>query len=98
MVAAKKAAGKRLGLTLGLASESSPPFADSQPARRRPICRSLDMTDTAFMRRPPEPSGPSMTVHPPAAEVAHFTLKNGLEVVVIPDHRAPVVTHMVWYR
>ncbi|MEH6476574.1 MAG: pitrilysin family protein [Sneathiella sp.] len=26
------------------------------------------------------------------------TLKNGLEVVVIEDHRAPVVTHMVWYR
>jgi zinc protease len=31
-------------------------------------------------------------------DVAHFTLANGLEVVVIPDHRAPVVTHMVWYR
>src|SRR3984893_4035827 len=31
-------------------------------------------------------------------EVAPFTLGNGLEVVVIPDHRAPVVTHMVWYR
>ena len=31
-------------------------------------------------------------------KVSHFTLKNGLEVVVIPDHRAPVVTHMVWYR
>ena len=30
--------------------------------------------------------------------VAHFTLGNGLEVVVIPDHRTPVVTHMVWYR
>lgn len=27
-----------------------------------------------------------------------FTLDNGLEVVVIPNHRAPVVTHMVWYR
>ena len=32
------------------------------------------------------------------AEVAHFALDNGLEVVVIPDRRAPVVTHMVWYR
>jgi zinc protease len=31
-------------------------------------------------------------------EVAQFTLKNGLRVVVIPDHRAPVVTHMIWYR
>ncbi len=27
-----------------------------------------------------------------------FTLDNGLRVVVISDHRAPVVTHMVWYK
>ena len=27
-----------------------------------------------------------------------FELDNGMEVVVIPDHRVPVVTHMVWYR
>jgi zinc protease len=31
-------------------------------------------------------------------DVSHFTLANGLEVVVIPDHRAPVVTHMIWYK
>jgi zinc protease len=31
-------------------------------------------------------------------EVADFTLANGLELVVIPDHRAPVVTHMIWYK
>jgi zinc protease len=31
-------------------------------------------------------------------DIAHFTLANGLEVVVIPDHRTPVVTHMVWYK
>jgi zinc protease len=31
-------------------------------------------------------------------EVAHFTLANGLEMVVVPDHRTPVVTHMAWYR
>lgn len=28
----------------------------------------------------------------------HAKLENGLEIVVIPDRRAPVVTHMVWYR
>jgi len=33
-----------------------------------------------------------------ADTVSHFTLKNGMEVVVIEDHRAPVVVHMVWYR
>jgi zinc protease len=33
-----------------------------------------------------------------APNVTDFTLANGLEVVVIPDHRAPVVTHMIWYK
>src|SRR5215467_2996339 len=27
-----------------------------------------------------------------------FELANGMQVVVVPDHRVPVVTHMVWYR
>ena len=30
--------------------------------------------------------------------IADFKLANGLELVVIPDHRAPVVTHMIWYK
>ena len=29
---------------------------------------------------------------------SEFKLANGLTVVVIPDHRAPVVTQMVWYK
>jgi zinc protease len=29
---------------------------------------------------------------------AEFTLGNGLHVVVIPDHRTPVVTQMIWYK
>jgi len=31
-------------------------------------------------------------------QVTAFELDNGMEVVVIEDHRAPVVVHMVWYR
>ena len=27
-----------------------------------------------------------------------FTLDNGMQVVVVPNHRVPVVTHMVWYK
>lgn len=27
-----------------------------------------------------------------------FALQNGMQVVVIPDHRAPVVTQMLWFR
>jgi len=34
----------------------------------------------------------------PQANVREFRLANGLALVAIPDHRAPVVTHMVWYR
>ena len=34
----------------------------------------------------------------PGPAVSDFRLANGLEVVVIPDHRTPVVTHMIWYR
>jgi zinc protease len=41
-------------------------------------------------------AGPAET--PKVASVAHYTLANGLELVVVPDHRAPVVTHMVWYK
>ena len=29
---------------------------------------------------------------------ASFTLGNGLQVVVIPDRRTPVVTQMIWYK
>src|SRR5262249_56337622 len=35
-----------------------------------------------------------VTSEPPAT----FTLPNGLQVVVIQDHRTPVVTEMVWYK
>lgn len=32
------------------------------------------------------------------AKVSDFKLANGLQVVVLPDHRAPVVTHLIMYR
>ncbi|KKB80012.1 zinc protease [Devosia soli] len=43
-------------------------------------------------------AAPVMAQETPPPQVSHFTLENGLELVVIPDRRAPVVTHMVWYR
>ncbi len=33
-----------------------------------------------------------------ATRATQFALQNGMQVVVIPDHRAPIVTNMVWYR
>jgi zinc protease len=41
---------------------------------------------------------PALAANDAAGKVADFTLDNGLELVVIPDHRAPVVTHMIWYK
>jgi zinc protease len=44
----------------------------------------------------------SLTLAPAPTEAAPspatFTLANGLQVVVIPDHRTPVVTQMIWYK
>ncbi|WP_297299073.1 pitrilysin family protein [uncultured Methylovirgula sp.] len=51
------------------------------------LSQSLPLTPSAAA--PAKPGGPAVT----SAKLA-----NGLEIVVIPDHRAPVVTHMVWYR
>ncbi len=39
-----------------------------------------------------------LTTSAQADTVTAFQLENGLDVVVIEDHRAPVVTHMMWYR
>ena len=33
-----------------------------------------------------------------AEPAATFTLPNGLQVVVLPDHRLPIITHAVYYR
>lgn len=31
-------------------------------------------------------------------QVTSYDLDNGMEVIVVEDHRAPVVVHMVWYK
>src|SRR5882672_721144 len=31
-------------------------------------------------------------------DVETFTLANGLQVVVVPNHRVPAITQMVWYK
>jgi zinc protease len=42
--------------------------------------------------------GPATAPPPAAPGVSHSKLDNGMEIVVIPDPRTPVVTHMVWYK
>jgi zinc protease len=43
-------------------------------------------------------AAPVLAADENGGKIADFTLPNGLELVVIPDHRAPVVTHMIWYE
>lgn len=31
-------------------------------------------------------------------DMHEFTLKNGLRVIVVPNHKAPIIMHMVWYK
>jgi zinc protease len=63
------------------------------------------VTSSASALAAPPLSGASLKPEAGQGESAHagprvatFKLENGLDVVVIPDHRAPVATHMIWYR
>ena len=56
----------------------------------------MTFRDAAASHQPAAAPAPAASHAGP--HIAHSRLDNGMEVVVIPDHRAPVVTHMVWYR
>src|ERR671921_2337870 len=56
------------------------------------------MSDKKVATSPRTDAAPFGRTEGSGPEVSSFTLDNGLEVVVIPDRRVPVVTHMVWYR
>ena len=47
---------------------------------------------------PPMPSMYQAPAVDMAEQVHTMTLKNGMKIIVKEDHRAPVVTSMVWYR
>jgi zinc protease len=82
-----------LGLCLALPvqAETTPPAAavPSAPVTAPAAAPDATADPTEAAAEAPIPAG-----HP----VTHFTLPNGLEAVVIEDHRAPVVVQMVWYR
>jgi zinc protease len=58
------------------------------------IASALALTVVPQLASRPAMAQTTVTSDPPAS----FTLGNGLQVVVIPDHRTPVVTEMIWYK
>ncbi|HJT44178.1 MAG TPA: pitrilysin family protein [Rhizomicrobium sp.] len=61
------------------------------------IPASAQISDTAANRAKlsqPAPVNPRQTGN----NTFQFALANGMQVLVIPDHRAPVVTQMLWFR
>ena len=56
------------------------------------------MSDKRVATSPRTDAAPFGRTEGSGPEVSSFALDNGLDVVVIPDRRVPVVTHMVWYR
>jgi zinc protease len=57
--------------------------------------RSVTFLLLALVVAAPAVRAQSTVTSPPPAT---FSLANGLNVVVIPDHRTPVVTQMIWYK
>jgi zinc protease len=53
----------------------------------------LPARESVFLNPSADPRG-----KPAGPAITHARLANGLEIVVIEDHRAPVITHMIWYR
>ncbi|WP_152044645.1 M16 family metallopeptidase [Aureimonas psammosilenae] len=65
----------------------------------------LGFAPLSYAQAPQAPAKPAATAAERMAEaeakrpkVESFALSNGLQVVVLPDHRAPIVTQMIWYK
>jgi zinc protease len=60
---------------------------------RRSIARAVAVLGILFV-----PAAHTAMAQGSSQRPATFTLGNGLQVVVIPDRRTPVVTQMIWYK
>lgn len=61
---------------------------------RSAACLVAALLSTSVLSAGPALAQTTVTSAPPAS----FTLANGMQVVVIPDRRTPVVTEMIWYK
>src|SRR5262245_64187891 len=93
----------RIRVGHGAACERASAAAISPPIhegfRERPVLNTklLSIAALAFVAAAAAAT-PSQGAGELAQKVSHFTLPNGLELVVVPDRRTPVVTHMIWYK
>ena len=62
------------------------------------LCRSTLLFALTFVLAMFTATIDTLKASPALTGVREFKLDNGLQVIVVPDHRAPVVTHYVWYR
>jgi len=53
---------------------------------------------TALVPAAAAPESPARGPNNKGAQTFQFALANGMQVLVIPDHRAPVATQMLWFR
>ncbi len=78
-----------LGLLACVHAGAQTPAAQASPAAPSPAAHAT-----------PAATAPAPAASPGAAALAprQFTLKNGMQLIVQPDRRAPTAVHMVWVR
>ena len=67
----------------------------------RLFCLTLCAAGTSYAQTPPPDSAPlvpAVASAPQGVQPTQFTLANGMQLIVQPDHRAPTALHMVWLR
>ncbi|UXN03078.1 M16 family metallopeptidase [Bartonella sp. HY406] len=75
--------------------------ATGAPSSTAPLVENAPNAVETNQQTEPSQSDQSQQVLPDIEKIGdayRFTLENGLQVIVLPNHRAPVITQMVWYR
>ncbi|VAW63900.1 FIG015547: peptidase, M16 family [hydrothermal vent metagenome] len=80
---------KKISLIIGISSSLSV-LSACQPRPDAPV-------QTAIEKTAPE-SAQIADKAASASGVHHFMLDNGMKILVLPDHRSPVVVSQVWYK
>lgn len=83
----RRAGASAIAILVALSAPVLAQTAEPAPARAEPPAASSPAGEAAAAKA--EAMRPA---------IESFTLDNGLRVVVLPDHRAPIATQMIWYK